>query len=363
MPQTRPRLLADPGPAAEPFARETIRRLGQVRAQLGRRALILGHHYMSDAVIGWADAVGDSLALSRLAATQNEAEFIVFCGVHFMAETADILAGQGRRVILPARGAGCPMADMAAPEQVEQCWQELARLDGGPIIPITYVNSSARLKAFCGRHGGAVCTSSNARAVLAWALGQGRRALFFPDQHLGRNTALALGLTPREIATWRRQAAVLEGEAAQARVIVWDGFCPVHVEFGPADVARARARQAGVKVVVHPECPSQVVALADDSGSTEKIIGLVEAAPAGSAWAIGTEINLVRRLAARFADKTIFSLNESVAGCPDMAKISPTNLLASLEAILDGKPRGVVGVDEATARQAAVALERMFAVS
>lgn len=348
-------------PALEPFRRETARRLEEVRGRLGRRVLILGHHYMSDEVIAWADAVGDSLALSRLAAADAQASHIVFCGVHFMAETADILATRGQRVILPDGGAGCPMADMAAPDQVERCWRALAELGSGPVIPITYVNSSAALKAFCGRHGGAVCTSSNAVTVLRWALEHGQRALFFPDEHLGRNAAAALGLADDDVAIWRRAAGRLEGDAAKARVVVWDGFCPVHVRFGLADVARARL--AGARVIVHPECPRPVVQAADDSGSTEKIIAVVGQSPAGSVWAVGTEINLVRRLAARHADKTIFSLNEVVCACPDMAKISQTKLLASLEGVEDGRPRGVVSVEEHTARWAAMALERMLDLS
>lgn len=348
--------------AAAPFEAETHRRLNELRRSLGGEVLILGHHYMSDKSIRWADLTGDSLALSRLA-SGSAAETIVFLGVNFMAETADILAQEGQQVLSPDPKAGCLMADMASLDQVERCWAYLSENISGQTVPITYVNSSAGLKAFCGEHGGAVCTSSNAEKVLTWALEQGDRVLFFPDMHLGRNAAAALGITGDGVAQWSRATGALIGDAKKARVIVWDGFCPVHVGFKAGDVDRVRREYPGIKVIVHPECPREIVEAADDSGSTEKIISAVENAPAGSAWAVGTEINLVRRLADDHPDKVIISLNPEVPQCPDMAKISERGLLITLESLAQDRPRGVVKVDPQTVQGARKALERMFAVS
>ncbi len=360
---TNAAVVNDPGTQANaPFDAETRRRLSELRSQLGDDLLILGHHYMSSEAIRWADLTGDSLALSRLAA-QSTAENIVFLGVHFMAETADILTTEDRKVLSPDIGAGCLMAEMASIGQVLQCWNHLVKNNGKQTIPITYVNSSAKLKAFCGEHGGAVCTSSNAEKVLAWALEQGGRALFFPDMHLGRNAAAALGVTGDEVARWVRAENRLRGDMNKARVIVWDGFCPVHVGFTVMDAERVRVSNPGIKVVVHPECPREVVEAADDSGSTEKIIKLVEQSPSGSAWAIGTEINLVKRLAGNHPDKVIISLNSNVPQCPDMAKINERGLLTALQGIAEGQPKGVVKVDQQTAQWAQKALERMFAVT
>ena len=345
-----------------PFNAETRRRLSELRSQLGDELLILGHHYMSAEAIRWADLTGDSLALSRLAA-KSTAENIVFLGVHFMAETADILTNEDQKVFSPDIGAGCLMAEMASIGQVLQCWNHLVKNNGSRTIPITYVNSSAKLKAFCGEHGGVVCTSSNAEKVMAWALEQGGRALFFPDMHLGRNAAAALGFTGGAVARWVRSDARLLGDADKARVIVWDGFCPVHVGYTVMDVERVRLSNPDIRVIVHPECPREVVEAADDSGSTEKIIKVVEDSPAGAAWAIGTEINLVKRLAGNHPDKVIISLNSNVPQCPDMARINERGLLTTLQGIVEGKPKGVVKVDRQTAQWARKALERMFAVT
>lgn len=348
--------------ALAPFESETRRRLAELKSQLGEGVVILGHHYMSNEAIRWADLTGDSLALSRLA-SQSSAGKIVFLGVLFMAETADILAQKGQQVLSPDADAGCLMAEMASISQVLECWNYLVKNVGGKTIPITYVNSSAKLKAFCGEYGGAVCTSSNAEKVLGWALEQGDRVLFFPDMHLGRNAAAAVGVSGDEVAQWARAEGKPRGDVEKAKVIVWDGFCPVHVRFTVLDVERVRHSHPGIKVIVHPECPKEVVDAADDSGSTEKIIREVEQSPPGSAWAVGTEINLVRRLAGDNPNKIIISLNSDVPPCPDMAKISERGLLTALQGIAEARPKGVVEVDEQTARWAKKALERMFAVS
>lgn len=333
------------------------------RARLGGELVILGHHYESDAVLAHADLTGDSLKLSRLAASRGDARHIVFCGVDFMAQTADIITSDAQKVYLPHARAGCPMARMAPLDQVRDCWEQSRKaFEGSRIIPITYINSSAGIKAFCGQHGGAVCTSSNADQVLAWALAEGDLALFLPDQYLGANTARALGLSPGELCWWERDAGRLAGAGPRTKVILWDGYCPIHEAFGVFDLKQMRDQHPGIQVMVHPECRPQVVMAADQSGSTEAIIAAVSQSPAGSAWAIGTEINLVRRLAARHPDKTVLSLNESAPACADMARINPANLLAVLDGILNDKDDARVRVDPATAKDARSALDRMLAM-
>jgi quinolinate synthase len=339
-------------------------RIASLRVRLGEDLLILGHHYQSDAVIGQADLTGDSLKLAQQASRLTKARYIVFCGVAFMAETASILAAPGQSVHLPSPQAGCPMADMVALDELTACWRELNTRWGrggggsGALLPITYVNSSAQVKAFCGRHGGVVCTSANAPKVLAWALDQAERVLFMPDQHLGRNTAQALGLTPEEICLWDHKQGKLLGAGPRTRVVLWSGYCPVHVRFSPMHIDKARREHPGVLIMVHPECPQEVVAAADSSGSTEQIISTVSSAPAGSTVAVGTEINLVRRLALRHRDKTIIPLAASRTACPDMARTNLARLLTCLEGL--PKARGLVTVQAEVAAGARLALERML---
>lgn len=341
-------------------------RIASLRVQLGENLLILGHHYQSDAVIGQADLTGDSLKLARQASRLSNSRYIVFCGVNFMAETAHILATPKQSVHLPAPEAGCPMAGMVELGQLQACWRELNSRwggvqsggRGGGLVPITYVNSSAEVKSFCGRHGGAVCTSANAKKVLAWALDQGRRALFLPDQHLGRNTAFALGLDENEICLWDRKQGKLLGSGPRSKVILWDGHCPVHAGFSVEQIEKARSRHPGVYIIVHPECPHEVVQAADASGSTEQIISAVAAAPAGSTVAVGTEINLVKRLALRHRDKKVIPLSTGHTACPDMARTNLAMLLSCLEGL--HKKRGLVTVPGDISSGARLALERML---
>ncbi len=319
---------------------ELAARIADARRLLGERLVILGHHYQRDEIIRWADYTGDSFKLSQYGASRRDAQYIVFCGVHFMAESADILSAEHQQVILPNMTAGCSMADMADIHQVEDCWAQLSRLTSEKIIPITYMNSAANLKAFVGERDGAVCTSSNARTVLQWAFERGEKVLFFPDQHLGRNTALRMGIPAEEMAVWDPWA-LAGGSAADefrnARVILWKGHCSVHGRFTVDQIADARKQHPGVRVIVHPECTRQVVDAADDFGSTEKIIQVIEAAPAGSRWAIGTEINLVNRLARQHPDKLIFCLDPVVCPCSTMYRIHPSYLLLVLDNLIDGQ--------------------------
>jgi quinolinate synthase len=355
-------------------------RIEVVRRRMGGRLVILGHHYQQDGVIAHADFQGDSYQLSKSAAERADCEAIAFCGVHFMAETADILANRpervaargGRRVtvVLPDMAAGCSMADMAAIEQVEDAWSELGSVvDTGAITPVTYINSAASLKAFCGRHGGIVCTSSNARAVLEWAFARhpGGRVLFFPDQHLGRNTARAMGIPLDEMCVWNPHEPRLGGNdaarVAASRVILWQGHCSVHAMFRPEHVDAARAALPGVRVLVHPECSMEVVDKADLSGSTSSIIKTVEAAPPGTSWAIGTELHLVKRLERLHPEQTIRFLSPVVCMCATMYRIDLAHLCWSLEHLEAGRPVNVIRVDDETARWAVTALERMLAVS
>jgi quinolinate synthase len=356
-------------------ADELDRRIAAARAKLGTRLVILGHHYQRDEVIKYADARGDSFKLAQFAAARPEADYILFCGVHFMAESADILSGAHQTVILPNPAAGCSMADMANIAEVEECWEALDALyrdettgAGGepqPVIPVTYMNSAANLKAFCGRNGGIVCTSSNAAQVMAWAFARGKRVLFFPDEHLGRNTALKMGIPEEQIVVWNQRldfGGIEDDETlVNAQVILWKGWCSTHARFTAAQIEQARRDYPGVRVLVHPECRHEVVAAADLNGSTEFIVKAVAEAPAGTIWAIGTEINLVNRLAKEHPDQTIFCLDPVVCPCSTMYRIHPAYIAWVLEALVEGRVVNQVRVDDETAKWAKVALERMLA--
>jgi len=334
-------------------------RIRTIKEKLGKELIILGHHYMSDAVIQFADYRGDSLELSRKAAQAGEAHYIVFCGVHFMAETAAILSRPGQIVTIPDRRAGCLLADMAEIEEVRRAWDDLYALWGDDLTPITYVNSAAELKAFCGEHGGVICTSSNAAKICRWALQRSNHALFFPDANLGTNTALAMGIPRDQIKVWN-PSRPLGGnpDIAQARFVAWRGFCNVHVHFTLEHIAAVRARYEGIKVVVHPECSPEVVAQSDANGSTSFIVQYVRQAPAGARIAIGTESNLVYRLAKESPDKLVVPLVESY--CISMERINPYNLLRTLDSLLEGHPMELIEVSPENARWARVALERML---
>jgi quinolinate synthase len=356
---------------------ELTRRIQAVRAEMGSRLLILGHHYQQDEVIALSDLQGDSYQLSRMAAESRDCRFIAFCGVHFMAETADIVAnrpeklaernGERVTVVLPDLAAGCSMADLAAIDQVESCWEQLGEvIDTADCIPVTYINSAANLKAFCGRHGGIVCTSSNAAAVLEWAFARAGRVLFFPDQHLGRNTAKAMGIPLDQMALWNPHADELGGNTAaaiqNAKVLLWQGHCSVHAMFRTEHVDAFRAKYPGIKVLVHPECAMEVVDKSDVRGSTSKIIRTVEEAPPGTKWAIGTELHLVNRLKHEHPDQEIHFLSPVVCMCATMYRIDLAHLCWSLENLAAGQPVNVIEVDAETAKWALVALERMLAV-
>ena len=347
-------------------------RIRMAKATLGSDLVILGHFYQRDEVVRYADFVGDSFQLANAALTRPDASTIVFCGVHFMAETADILARPDQHVILPNLAAGCSMADMADEDSVETAWEELMETyadesdaDGlAPVVPVTYMNSSAALKAFCGRNGGIVCTSSNAATVLEWAFARGRRVLFFPDQHLGRNTAKAMGVPLEAMPLWDpRKSLGGNAEAAlrDAKVILWHGFCSVHKRFTVAQIERARAEHPGCKIIVHPECPMPVVDAADAAGSTDAIRTFVAAADPGDVIAVGTEINLVNRLAAENPDKTIFCLDPVICPCSTMYRINPGYLAWTLDGLLEGEIRNEIVVPDDVATDARVALQRMLA--
>lgn len=341
-------------------------RLTRARALLGRRVVVLGHHYQRDEIIKFADFRGDSFQLARQAASRRDAEFIVFCGVHFMAESADLLSGPEQQVILPNLEAGCSMADMAQLEAVDECWQAVSSLGGSSILPVTYINSSADVKAFCGAHGGAVCTSANASAVLSWALDHGERVLFLPDEHLGRNTARRLGLDPAAVVLWdpaEPQGGIDAGEPRRARLILWKGYCSVHMRFTTAQIAKARECQPGVSVVVHPECRSEVVLAADAVGSTEFIAKTIREAPAGSQWAVGTEVQFVNRLAKEHPDKQVSCLDPVVCPCSSMYRIHPSYLLWVLERLLADEVVNRIVVPTAVAKWARIALDRMLAIT
>ncbi|MGA2529375.1 MAG: quinolinate synthase NadA [Acidimicrobiales bacterium] len=346
---------------------ELVRRVVRARSRLGDRLVILGHHYQREEVISFADMRGDSFGLSRYAAQQHAAEYVVFCGVHFMAESADILTGPHQQVILPDLNAGCSMADMADLDSVEQIWDELSEVtDVEAIVPITYMNSAASLKAFVGRHSGAVCTSSNARAILTWALEHGRKVLFFPDQHLGRNTAFQLGYGACDmqvIDPRRRLGGLEDSEVKEATFLLWKGHCSVHQRFRTEHVGTFRSEHPGGMVIVHPECSREVVELADQVGSTDYIINAVAAAPAGSTIAVGTEIHLVDRLAREHQDRTIVSLDPVVCPCSTMFRIDLPHLAWVLDGLVKGEVRNRIVVEQATAQDARVALERMLAIA
>ena len=356
---------------------ELSRRIEAVRSELGPKLLILGHHYQQDEVIAHADLTGDSYRLSKLAAESSDCRYIAFCGVHFMAETADILAnrpeklaereGQRVQVVLPDMAAGCSMADMAEIEQVEAAWEEMGEvLDTSDVIPVTYINSAASLKAFCGRHGGIVCTSSNAKAVIEWAFERGSRVLFFPDQHLGRNTALGMGITAEAMPVWDPYAEEFGGNSREdienSKVLLWKGHCSVHQMFRPEHVAQFREQHPGIKILVHPECPREVFEIADEYGSTGRIIQLVEEAEPGTKWAIGTELHLVNRLKDQHPEQEVHFLSPVVCMCATMYRIDLAHLCWSLENLAAGTPVNVIEVDEETTKWSLVALERMLEV-
>ncbi|HUX27564.1 MAG TPA: quinolinate synthase NadA [Terracidiphilus sp.] len=347
-------------------------RIAEARAKLGSTTILLGHHYQRDEVIRFADFTGDSYKLSK-AAADTEAKYIIFCGVHFMAESADVLGTDGQQVILPDLNAGCSMADMAEISQVEACWEVLEGLGlADECIPLTYMNSTAAIKAFCGEHGGLVCTSSNARAAFEWAFARGKRILFLPDQHLGRNTGHAMGVPPEQMAVWDPWGVQLGANyggqtrenLAQSRILLWKGHCAVHQRFLPGHVDQVRAKYPGIQVIVHPECRWEVCQKADALGSTERLIALVEQAPAGSMFAIGTEIHLVNRLARRFAPegKKIITLDDTGCLCTTMYRISPQHLCWALENLVEGRVVNRIQVRESVKHWAKVALDRMLEV-
>jgi quinolinate synthase len=340
-------------------------RIGAAKRALGERLVILGHHYQRDDIIQHADVTGDSYKLARLGAERTKAEFIVFCGVHFMAESADILRAPHQTVILPDLNAGCSMADMAPTEDVLEAGATLEGLGIHNVTPITYMNSTAELKAFCGERGGAVCTSSNARGVFEWAFARREKIFFFPDEHLGRNTAVAMGIPADRIVVWdpkRAQGGLSEAEIERATVIVWKGCCSVHTKFQLRHVVDRRAEDPDVKILVHPEVPHEVAAAADHVGSTETIIRTLREAPAGSSWAVGTEYHLVSRLAKQMAEKKIVILSKDFCLCATMYRISPQNLLWALESLQDGEIVNPIRVPEPTKKWAKVALDRMLQV-
>ena len=351
-------------PASDPHL---VERAIAAKKALGSRALILGHHYQRDEVIQFADITGDSFKLAQAAAAQSSAEFIFFCGVHFMAESADILTSSQQRVILPDLAAGCSMADMATANQVNQCWAELEKLGvAAKTIPVTYMNSSAAIKSFTGEHGGTICTSSNAQKTLEWAFAKGEKVLFLPDQHLGRNTAvLSLGLSLDDCALWnpwKPMGGLTEDEIKGAKMILWRGHCSVHGRFTRESIKEVRTRIPGVQVIVHPECQHEVVVDSDVVGSTEKIIQEVTNSPAGSKWAIGTELNLVSRLAQNNPDKEIVFLDKTVCYCSTMNRIDLPHLVWAMESIVSGHVVNEIKVDERVARFSKLALDQMLAL-
>ncbi|MEW1696062.1 quinolinate synthase NadA [Streptomyces sp. NPDC091278] len=358
-----------PGDLPSPSDPDLVERARAAKEKLGDKVFVLGHHYQRDEVIQFADVTGDSFKLARDAAARPAAEYIVFCGVHFMAESADILTGDDQKVVLPDLAAGCSMADMATAEQVAECWDVLT--DAGiadRVVPVSYMNSSADIKAFTGRHGGTICTSSNAERALKWAFEQGEQVLFLPDQHLGRNTAVRdMGMSLDDCVVYNPHkpgGGLTAEELRAAKMILWRGHCSVHGRFSLESVNDVRARIPGVNVLVHPECRNEVVAAADHVGSTEYIINTLEAAPAGSTWAIGTELNLVRRLANRYADqgKEIVFLDKTVCFCSTMNRIDLPHLVWTLESLAEGTLVNQIRVDKETEGFAKLALERMLAL-
>ena len=362
-----------PGDLPLPSDPDLVARARAAKAALGDSVFVLGHHYQRDEVIEFADVTGDSFKLARDAAARPDAPHIVFCGVHFMAESADILTSDEQTVILPDLAAGCSMADMAAIAQVEDCWEQLAAAGvADATIPVTYMNSSAAIKAFTGRHGGTICTSSNARTALDWAfeqvggVGGTGKVLFLPDQHLGRNTAVReLGLDLDDCVVWdphRPGGGLTRDQLDRARMILWRGHCSVHGRFSVDAVQAARREIPGVRVIVHPECQYEVVELADEVGSTEKIIQTIAAAPAGTAWVVGTELNLVRRLGRQFPEQRIAFLEKNVCYCSTMNRIDLPHLVWALESLVDGRVVNPIRVDPTVAAEARAALDRMLAL-
>ena len=346
---------------------DLVARARAARKALGSDVLILGHHYQRNEVIEFADITGDSFKLAQEAANQSSVENIIFCGVHFMAESADILTSDKQRVILPDLAAGCSMADMATANQVAKCWSGLQSIGvAEKVIPVTYMNSSAAIKSFTGEHGGTICTSSNAEAAMKWAFTQGEKILFLPDQHLGRNTAvLSLGLTLDDCALWnpwKPMGGLTEEQIKKAKVILWRGHCSVHGRFSIESVDEIRKRVAGVKVLVHPECTHEVVSAADQIGSTEKIIQIVKSSPAGSKWAIGTELNLVQRISQTNPDKEIYFLDKDICYCSTMNRIDLPHLVWAMESLVSGTVVNQIRVAPDVARYSKLALERMLAL-
>ena len=344
-------------------------RIRAVKEKLGKRLVVLGHHYQQDEVIEFADFVGDSFELSRQAAAQRGIEFVVFCGVHFMAESADVLGHDGQQVILPDLNAGCSMADMAEISQVEACWEAIERMGlADETVPLTYMNSAAAIKAFCGERGGLVCTSSSASTAFEWAFARGKRILFLPDQHLGRNTGYAMGIPLEEMAVWDPwglQGGQTKQTIAGSRILLWKGHCAVHQRFLPSHVDQVRAKYPGIQVIVHPECRWEVCQKADALGSTERLIALVEQAPAGQMFAVGTEIHLVNRMARRFAEegKRVITLDDTGCLCTTMFRITPQHLAWALENLVEGRVVNRIQVRPGVKRWAKVALDRMLEVS
>ncbi|MCP9959261.1 quinolinate synthase NadA [Streptomyces sudanensis] len=358
-----------PGDLPSPSDPDLVERARAAKARLGEKVFVLGHHYQRDEVIQFADVTGDSFKLARDAAARPEAEYIVFCGVHFMAESADILTGDDQKVVLPDLAAGCSMADMATAEQVAECWDVLTEAGVADVtVPVSYMNSSADIKAFTGKHGGTICTSSNAERALNWAFEQGEKVLFLPDQHLGRNTAVRdMGMSLDDCVVYnphRPNGGLTAEQLRDAKMILWRGHCSVHGRFSLDSVNEVRERIPGVNVLVHPECRHEVVAAADHVGSTEYIIRTLEAAPAGSKWAIGTELNLVRRLANRFAPegKEVVFLDRTVCFCSTMNRIDLPHLVWALESLAEGNVVNRIQVDRETESFAKLALERMLAL-
>ena len=345
---------------------EMARRIAAARATLGDRLVILGHHYQRDEVIAFADYTGDSFKLARQISNRPGAEFIVFCGVHFMAESADVLCLPHQQVILPDLAAGCSMADMVEPDQLETCWEELTQMGISGVVPVTYINSAAAIKAFVGERGGTVCTSSNASAALRWAFARGEKALFLPDQHLGRNTAYAMGVPLDEMVVWD-PAEIFGGvqpEALErARMILWKGHCSVHTRFTVSQIEALRREHPGIRVIVHPEVHWDDVQAADDSGSTEHIIKTVSSSPAGSVWAVGTEVHLVNRLAKQLApERTVLSLDRFGCLCSTMFRVSPNHLLWILEELVEGRVHNRIVVPDGQKHWTRVALDRMLSI-
>ena len=343
-------------------------RIAAARAALGDRLVILGHHYQRDEVIKFADVTGDSLKLAQYAARQHQADYVVFCGVHFMAESANVLCAPHQQVILPDLAAGCSMADMAAIDQLEVCWEEMRMLgvtDG--VIPVTYINSTAAIKGFVGEHGGTVCTSSNAAKTMRWAWEQGEKLLMLPDQHLGRNTAYRMGTPLSDMVVWDPDVpygGLTRDEIRRARLILWKGHCSVHTRFSVKHIEQFRAKHPGGKVIVHPECTFDVMQAADDCGSTEYIIKTITNSPEGSVWAVGTEIHLVNRLAHDVAPaRTVTTLDTMGCLCSTMFRISPNHLLWALDGLVDGEVHNRIVVPDPTKRWAKVALDRMLAMA